>query len=162
MLIANYGTSALPMLMGLGGTAEITKLQQSLVNLAQATNRPQFNPGRIDGVLDDATMIAVSAAFSVAANELPSQLSTVVQLALIGGSATTTAKNYIGQYATQLAVAFNAAALKYKQAAVPAVPMPMPSGTAPWYTTWWGIGGMIVGGLVVLKFVLGPSSPRAQ
>lgn len=153
-MLANYGRSTLPMLAGLGGTAEITKLQQALVNLAQSTNKPQLNPGRVDGVLDDATMACVASALSYAANELPSQLSSVVQLALIGGSATSTAKNYVGQYASQLSVAFNAAAVKYRTAPPPPVMMPG-TATGAWYTTWWGIGGLIIGGAFVLKYLLG-------
>lgn len=155
MMLANYGSSTMPMLMGLGGTAEITKMQQALVNLAQSTNKPQLNPGRVDGVLDDATMSCVASAFSYAAGELPSTLSSVVQLALIGGSATSTAKNYVTQYASQLAVAFNAAAVKYRTA--PPVPVVMPGvGTSgAWYTTWWGIGGLIIGGAFALKYILG-------
>lgn len=159
MMIANYGRSAMPMLMGLAGTAEIAKMQQALANLAQATGKPQFNPGRSDGVLDDATMVAVAAAVSVAANELPDTLGSVVQLALIGGATTSTAKNYVNQYASQLSVAFNAAAVKYK--VNPPAPTVYPIATAtPWYTTWWGVGGLIIGGIVALKFLLGPS--RAQ
>ena len=155
MMIANYGRSAMPTLMGLAGTAEIVKLQQSLANLAQSTQRPEFSPGRTDGVLDDATVAAVASAFSVVANELPSWLATSLQLALIGGSATQVAKNYISQYAAQLAVAFNTAAVKYKTTPVPAA---IPTAIAmPWYQTWWGIGGLIVGGLIVLKYVLAPS-----
>lgn len=153
-MLANYGRSTLPMLMGLGGSAEITKLQQALVNLAQSTNKPQLNPGRTDGTLDDATMACVASAFSYAANELPSTLSSVVQLALIGGSATSTAKNYVTQYASQLAVAFNAAAIKYRTAPPPAVVYPtVTAGT--WYTTWWGVLGLVVGGAFALKWILG-------
>lgn len=156
MMIANYGRSTLPMLMGLGGTAEITKLQQSLVNLAQATNKPQLNPGRVDGVLDDATMASVASAFSYAAGELPSTLSSVVQLALIGGSGTSTAKNYVSQYATQLSVAFNAAAIKYRTAPPATTPVVVPTASGAWYTTWWGIGGIILAGALAFKFFLAP------
>lgn len=163
MMIANYGHRAMPSLQGLAGSAEIVKLQQSLINLAQATGHPEFNPGRADGVMDDATIVSVAAAFSIAANELPSWLATAMQLALIGGSATSTAKNYVSQYATQLSVAFNAAAIKYRTK--PGIPGTTPgtviATATPWYTTWWGIGGIVVGGLIALKFVLGPR-PAAQ
>ncbi len=156
MMLANYGRSTLPMLAGLGGTAEIARMQQSLVNLAQATGHPEFVPGRVDGVLDDNTMVAIAAAMSVVANELDGWLSTAIQLALVGGASTSTAKSYISQYAPQLSVAFNAAAIKYKQTPTAPVPVPTTAIAVPWYTTWWGIGGIIIGGVIVLKFVLGP------
>lgn len=156
MILANYGRfGAAPSLQGLAGTAEIVKLQQSLVNLAASTNKPQLNPGRTDGVLDDATMACVASAFSYAANELPGWLATPLNLALIGGSGTSTAKSYVGSYAAQLSVAFNAAAVKYKSSSVPAPTAPIATAT-PWYKTPWGIAGIIVGGLIVLKFVLAP------
>lgn len=158
MMIANYGRSAMPSLMGLAGSAEIIKLQQSLANLAVATGRPEFAPGRTDGVLDDATMAGVAAAVSVAANELPSWLATALQIALVGGAATQTAKNYVSQYAAQLSVAFNTAAVKYKKAPVPVAPTPAVFVT-PWFKTWWGITGIVVGGLFVLRFIF---APRAQ
>jgi len=155
MMLANYGRSTLPMLAGLGGTAEITRMQQALVNLAQSTNKPQLNPGRVDGVLDDATMSCVASALSYAANELGGTIGNVLQLALIGGSATSTAKNYVGQYASQLAVAFNAAAVKYRTAPPAATAPVVVASQSAWYTTWWGIGGLIIGGAFVLKFILG-------
>lgn len=153
MLLANYGRSTVGMLAGLGGTAEVTKLQQSLVNLAQATGHPEFMPGRTDGQLDDATMVAIAAALSIASNELPGYISTALNLAMIGGAGTTTVKNYVSQYATQLAVAFNAAAVKYRKAPPAPAPTTPIVVSAPWYTTWWGIGGLIIGGVVVYKFL---------
>ena len=90
MLISHLsGTHAL------AGDANIENLQRALVNLAQAANRPAINPGVVSGVMNDATMTAVSAALGIITEELPSWLYLALQAGMIAGATTSKAKGLV-------------------------------------------------------------------
>lgn len=95
------------------GTNEIEGLQRALINLSVATQRPSINT-KITGVMDDATMASISEALGLLTQELPNWLYLGIQAVMIAGVTSATAKKYIGEYATQLTLAANAAAVKYK------------------------------------------------
>jgi peptidoglycan hydrolase-like protein with peptidoglycan-binding domain len=98
----------------LAGTASVEGLQRALANLAIATTNSSINPGPIDGVVGGQTVAAVNAALSLITKELPSWLYVGLQAALLVGSTTTQAKAYVTQYAPQLTIAANTAAIKFK------------------------------------------------
>lgn len=144
-LIPQPGVALVGPLAGLMGTAEVQNLQRALANLAIATQRPAISPGAYaTGVVDDATMTAVVAALGVMSDQLPSSVYLPLQAALAIGSSTATAKNFVSSYATQLTVAANTAAAKYRVAPVGPLPFQMPSFLsqlfAPgWYRTPFGM-----------------------
>lgn len=146
--------------LGLGAAkADIENLQRALVNLAVATNRPQINPGAITGTVDGGTVSAVVAGLDLLTSELPTWAYLSLQAALVAGSATSVAKEAIGTYATQLTIAANTAAVKFKQNPVVA---PVPTGFfAPgWYKTPAGLLLIGVAAFVVYKFVIAPQPAK--
>jgi hypothetical protein len=116
----------------LAGTPSVEQLQRALINLAIATNRPAINPGSVSGTVDDATMAAINAAIGILTEELPTWLYLGLQAAMLAGSMTAAAKKYVEQYAAQLTIAANTAAVKYKTAA-PITPATLPP-TGLWAT----------------------------
>jgi len=100
---------------GLGAAnASVEQLQRALVNLAVATGRPAINPGKVSGTIDDATMIALGAAIGLLSEELPNYVYLPLQATLLVGVTNATAKQYVTQYAPQITVAINTAAVKFK------------------------------------------------
>lgn len=156
------------------GTAETENLQRALANLAQATQRPAINPGQISGVVDDGTMMAIQASLGLLTEELPSWMYLGLQAALMAGATTSTAKGYVGQYATQLTVAINTAAVKLKVNPPQGTVMtwagsPQPGVTtnpgflatlfAPgWYKTPQGMLMIAIGLFIGYKFFVAPSN----
>lgn len=169
-----------------GGDPNIESLQRALLNLSQASGRPAINPGAVTGVMNDATMAAVTAALGILTEELPSWMYLGLQAALITGSLTSQAKDYVTRYAGQLAMAANTAASKLHPSSGG---IRLPNGTvvhpaaytqtitadgnsgsilpttvsnlfAPgWYKTPFGIAVLLLIGFGAYKFFLAP--PRA-
>lgn len=160
MLMANF--------RGLQGTAIIETFQRALANLATATNRPGANPGKVTGVVDDATMVAFSAAINLFGEELPDTLYLVLQAAMAGGATSSAAKGFVTKYAAPLTIAINTAAVKYKAAPETAiVPTPAPGPfdalfPAGWYTRP-SLGWLVVGAgaFAIYKLLAPASAPRA-
>ncbi len=105
--------------IGLAGSGEIQTLQTALTNLAIATNRPQINPGKVDGVVGAGTVMAVVAATDLLSEQLPSWAYLTLKAATAGASVSKTvtaeAKKGIETLAIPLTVAANTAAVKFKQ-----------------------------------------------
>lgn len=138
------------------GSGEIQSLQQALNNLAIVTQRPQYSMGVPNGTVDDATMLALSNAFSTVATELPTTIATVLQIALAAGSTTATAKQQVSQQAQALTVAIRAAALKYGKAPSDFSLTPVTGGLfgPGWYKTPFGIGVIALSLLIGYKLFL--------
>lgn len=174
MLLADYGRSATHLLGGLDGKADVENLQRALINLAQATGRPAINPGGVTGVVDSGTVSAVTAALGLLTEELPSWLYLTLQGGLILGSTTAQATKLVEQYATQLTIAANTAAVKFKAPQTGGKTMTFmpnailvnqhatPSSGIPsgWYKTWWGIALIAIGAFGAYKIFLAPP-PKA-
>lgn len=165
-----------------GGDPNIESLQRALLNLSQASGRPAINPGAVTGVMNDATMAAVTAALGIITEELPSWMYLGLQAALITGSLTSQAKEYVTRYAGQLAMAANTAASKlhppggggirlpngtivnptvYGETLTPSSGSILPSTVsnlfAPgWYKTPFGIAVLLLIGFGAYKFFLAP------
>ena len=142
------------------GTSEIENLQRALINLSVATQRPAINT-KITGTIDDETMTAVSASLGLLTEQLPSWLYLGLQAAMIVGATNSTAKKYVGDYATQLTLAVNAAAVKFRANPTMTLPTVMqPSGFFPagWYKTPLGIVAIAVGLFVGYKILFAAST----
>ena len=156
---------------GLNGNASIESLQRALLNLSIATQRPAINPGPIDGVVGGQTMAAVNAALGLLTEELPSWLYLALQAAMMVGADTAQAKQYVAQYAPQLTIAANTAAVKYKTAGpAPTAPAMVPAETGFFSTlfpTGWykrpSLGWVLIGigGLAFYKLFLASPSKTA-
>lgn len=146
----------------LAGSASVEQLQQALTNLAIATGRPAINPGKVTGVVDDQTMVAINAGMGLLTEELPNWLFLALQAAMIVGATSSTAKKYVEQYAAQLTIAANTAAVKFKTTTpvVPTTFVAQPTGLfatlfpVGWYTRpswgWLVVGGALFGGYKLL------------
>lgn len=95
--------------LGDASSADITALQNSLVQLAIASNRPSVNPGTITGVLNDQTMAALAAGFDLLAGQLPWYAHYSLEAAFVLGAGTDTARAAVGSYSTELTIAAIAA-----------------------------------------------------
>lgn len=133
MTLANRGVQLM-------GTNEIETLQRALINLSVATQRPAINT-KITGVVDDETMTAINAALGLLTEQLPTWLYLALQGLMVTGATSATAKKYVGEYATQLALAANTATAKYKVSPpVPTTPPVQAGFFAPgWYKTPLGV-----------------------
>lgn len=154
----------------LGGDPSVQQLQQALVNLAIASGRPAINPGPVDGVMNDATVGAVAASLSIITEELPSWLYLALQAAFIAGSMTSKAKQIVTQYASQLTIAANTAAVKLRSSGgkgsmqtgwsstgyeTPAAQNFVTNILSPdWYKTPIGIGVIALGLFAIYKFFI--------
>lgn len=144
--------SSLPVeLMGpmLQGPAEVKSLQTALKNLSVATQRPDIDPGTIDGTVGAQTVQSVIAAQTLLSAELPSWAFVALQAALAAGAMTSKAKEAVAAAAVPLTVAANTAAVKFKKPTLP-VPAGIASFFGPgWYKTPFGMlliaGGVFVG-----------------
>jgi hypothetical protein len=105
------------------GSPAVETMQRALVNLAIATNRPQINPGTVTGVVDDNTMVAINSGMGILTEDLPSWLYLSLQAAMLAGSTTAAAKKAVEQYAAQITIAANTAAVKYKTTMPPPAPI---------------------------------------
>lgn len=121
----------------LAGDPNIETLQRALTNLAQASGRPAINPGPITGALNDATMAAVSSALGIITEELPGWMYLALQAAMIAGSTTSKAKQIVTQYASQLAMAANAAAVKMRPSTNVATFQPIHATMVTQAPTFW-------------------------
>ena len=160
----------------LAGDPNIETLQRSLTNLAIASGRPAINPGQVTGTMNDATMAAVSSALGILTEELPGWLYLALQAAMIAGSTTSKAKAVVTQYASQLAMAANAAAVKMRPGSNIATFQPIqatsigPATTpttflqtmfgSPWYKSPLGIALIGLGLFGFYKFFI--AAPKAQ
>lgn len=145
-------------LMGpmLQGPAEVKGLQQALANLAIATNRPDINPGAIDGTVGAQTVQAVIAASTLISAQLSTIQFAALQAALAAGAMTATAKEAVSAAAVPLTVAANTAAVKYRTTGI------MPTGgffRPGWYTTPMGIALIIGVAFVGWKLFLSSPAP---
>lgn len=157
------GTLGRPNPRGLMGTADITALQQALLNLAVTANRPSSNPGPVTGVVNDATMAAIGASAGVLTEQLPSWLYLAFQVAMIAGAGTTTAKKFVEDHAAEFTIAINTATAKMKSTGI--IPPYILPTTTPglfdtlfpigWYTTpslgWLVVGALGFGAYKLLK-----------
>lgn len=135
----------------LRGDANVEKLQRSLQGLSQAMQRPAIYC-QVTGVMDDQTMMSLSAALDPLTEQLPSSVYLAMKGAMLLGETTATAKQYATQYAVQLSTAADAAAVKFKVQSPQGVVMtfvgaqPAPA-TGPfatlfpagWYMQPWGM-----------------------
>lgn len=146
--------------LGAGTKADIENLQTALRNLSMATQRPDINPGPANtGVIDGATMSAVVASMGLLSEHMPTWAYLALQAGLIAGTATNKAKEIVGTYATQLTIAANTAAVKFRKPppTTAVVPYPGAGFFAPgWYKTPMGIGLIALVGFVVYKLVIAP------
>lgn len=143
------------------GTSEIEGLQRALINLSIATQNPAINT-KITGVIDDATMVAINAALGLLTKELPNWLYLGLQGVMIIGATNSTAKKYVGDYATQLTLAANTASVKYKVNPPAPPPATVVGFFAPgWYKTPLGI--VIIAGVAFAgyKIFIAPSRRAA-
>jgi len=159
----------------LAGSATVEQLQRALKGLAEVWNRPAIDPGTVTGVVDDATMAALTAALGILTEELPSTVYLALQGALIAGSTTSYAKNLVTQYAPQLTIAINTAITKKKQriaaqqpttttTTVTTPPITIPTSTNPfaqlfapgWYKQPFGIALIAIAAFGVYKLFLAP------
>lgn len=168
MLLTHTQSRGMFGLADLASSASVQQLQQALVNLAISTGRPAINPGAVTGEMNDQTVVAVSSAMGLLTEELPSSVYLILQAGLLVGSATTQAKKLVEQYAPQLTIAANTAALKFHQQppAVPVVVQPQTSffGNlfAPgWYKTPFGMVIIGVGAFAIYKLFLAPRPAAA-
>lgn len=146
------------------GTNEIENLQRALINLGVATQRPAIT-ARITGTIDDETMTAINAGLGLLTEELPSWLYLALQGVMVAGATSSTAKKYVGQYATQLALAANTAAVRYK--VNPPVPTPPPATSSSgffasgWYKTPLGLVLIAGAAFVGYRIFVAPSRKAA-
>ena len=124
-------------LHGFSGSADISNLQQALTNLALKTGNPSFNPGPVNGDLNGQTLAALQASMSVIGKDLPGWLTLALQGAFTIGTGSSQVKNYIGQYATQIAMAVNTASARMSPA-TQTTPIIVGS-VGPWYQQTWGM-----------------------
>lgn len=145
------------------GANEIENLQRALINLSVATQRPAIST-KVTGVVDNETTTAMSAALGLLTEELPTWLYLGLQAALAFGTASDTVKKYIGSYATQLTLAANTAAVKYK--VNPPVPTPTTTATGffvpGWYKTPLGIVLIAAGLFAGYKLFIAPRQPAKR
>lgn len=139
---------------GLHGTSEIETLQKALNNLGVATQRPSITCA-VNGTIDDATMLALAAGLELLTKELPTWLYVGLQGAMVFGVGNATAKKYVGQYATQLTLAANTAATKFKVTPPVIAPVAAPGFFAPgWYKEPRGlilIAAVGIGGYLIFS-----------
>lgn len=145
------------------GVAEIENLQRALINLSVATQRPAITC-KITGVIDAETTTAIAAALGLLTEELPSWLYVGLQAVMAFGASSDTVKKYIGNYATQLTLAANTAATKYKVNPPPTVPATTQAGffAAGWYKTPLGIIIIAAIAFAGYKIFIAPSSAPAR
>jgi len=172
---------------GLGAaSAQITALQQALLALSQASGKPAINPGPIDGILSNQTMMAVAAGLQTAAAKIPQDtVMKIVSAALALGATTTQAKTTVTNYAVSITTVIKAATVAYATGLVKGstgtavLPPPVvidpanidwgtakpasaitsfltPTASTPWYKQWWGIALIAVGALGAYKLLTAP------
>lgn len=161
---------------GLAGTgnASVQKLQESLKALAAVTGKPLIDPGNADGVVGPRTANAVIASMGLLMQHLGST-GGILQAGLAIYSIADSARTYslITQYASQLDQAARSAAVVWaQQHGAPTTTTPVPTGPTtpfptaggmPWWKTWWGIGGIAVGGLALVALIAAPRrAPAAR
>jgi len=148
----------------LRGDANVEKLQRSLQNLSQALQRPAIFC-QITGVMDDQTMMSISAALDPITEQLPSSVFVALKGAMMIGETTDTAKQFATQYAVQLSTACDAAAVKFKtQSQSVAMTFNPPGAVAPtstnpfatlfpvgWYKQPWGMALIALGAFAIWK-----------
>lgn len=129
----------------------VKALQAALAQLSTITLRPNINPISQTGIVDDFTASAVVSALDLLTDALPASVDVFIQAGLIGGATTAPAKAAITEYAPYLAIAAQAAVVKYggPQYASTFLPVDL----QPWYTTPFGIAVLLGGGFLVFKLI---------
>lgn len=122
----------------LAGSASVSTLQTALLNLAMVTGRPAISPGVASGTVDTATMASIAAASGLITAELPSWLAIAMEVAMVAGSGTTTAKKFVEDHATEFTIAVNTAAAKYKATGI--IPTVLPTTTPGLWDTIFPVG----------------------
>ncbi len=147
---------------------DLLKLQRALTSLSQLTGRAGVDPHGADGLMGPNTRNAVVQSLAVITPHIPTAPAQLATVALAAAALTnpSRADQIIVQYAGDLAVAANIAGLAFGGGAVDAAGDPVPAAPAapPWYKTWWGVGGIAIGGLGALVLVgslLSPPPRRA-
>ena len=149
-----------PMLLSGFGAAPLTsealkKLQLALVALSDATRNPVIKPTNVTGTLtnglpDDRTMGAIAASMGLITPHIPKWVAVPLVIAMGVGASTTTAKQAVLTYATELRAAVIAATaaapyyVKPEQPASTEIPQIFQT-SGPWYKSWWGIAAIAVG-----------------
>lgn len=151
-------------------SASVKSMQQALSTYAQGTGFTAANPGKIDGIVGAQTVNAVIAVMPLLPG-MPSELKTLAVLGPIvfsDPSMLAKAKGFVTQHAAKIRdgviglAAYQLITGKGpKPAPVTITPLQVtavqpgggyltPSTTTPWYKTWWGIGGMVLGGTLAV------------
>ncbi len=159
--LLNYQQLGRQMQLGsLSGTPEVAALQQALVGLAQATGRPQINPGQIDGTVGAQTVQAVIAGTDLMSEHLPTWAFLSLKAGMIGasmvGGAGGAAASTITTLAAPLTIAANTAAVKFRQNPT------MGMFGAAWWTSPTGL--LVIAGLAFVGYKLfldTPAKPAA-
>lgn len=157
--------------IGATGWPQIRSMQEALTALSQVTGNVNINPGSTNGFADTRTTTAVIASLGVIGKFLGSTTAGLIQAtaAIYSIADPEHLHGLILQYAPRIEQAARAAAIAYTQGGAvpapapgPAVPTLPPTGATPWYKTWWGIGGIAVGGIGLLAIILAPPRRAAQ
>jgi hypothetical protein len=121
---------------GLGGTAAVEQLQQSLKALSQAAGWPAVNPGSATGSVNNQTVSAVTAVIGHLGGKINSTVQKALQMALVIASTNTTAmaaaKDAIATNASYISNAVRGLAAAYTVSKKPpAAPKPPLQPSAP-------------------------------
>lgn len=146
-------------------SAAVKSMQQVLATYAQGTGFSAANPGKIDGIVGQQTVSAVIAMVPLLPG-LPSEVKTLAALGPIvftSTSALNSAKAFITKNASKIRDGIiGLAAYQTIMGKTPGVPIQpltvtaLPPGgyigpsATPWYKTWWGVGGLILGGTLAV------------
>lgn len=154
------GGHPLALINGFGATPTssepLKKLQLALVALSDATNNPTIKPSNITGTLtnglpDDRTMSAIAASMGLITPHIPKWAAVSLVIGFGVGASTTTAKQAVIDYASDLTVAVKAATVSapfYTKQPTAETPSDIPQifqTAGPWYASWWGISAIAVG-----------------
>jgi len=151
-------------------SASVKSMQQALSTYAQGTGFTAANPGKVDGIVGAQTVNAVIAVLPL----LPGMPSEIKTLAVLGPiifsdpSALAKAKGFVTQHSGKIrdgviglaayqVITGNAPKPGITQLQPLLVTAVQPGGSytpgissTPWYKTWWGIGGMVLGGTLAV------------
>jgi len=155
------GLSALPA----GYSSQYQAFQQALVSLSNALGDSRINPGSTDGILDNglpsnATMGALVAALPHLKSKLGTATTTILTLALAFGASTTKAKTTVRDYMATLTGAINAVAAVAAGSGGGSTSTAIALNT-PWYKTWWGAGGLVLGAVGLIWLISSRRSAAA-
>jgi peptidoglycan hydrolase-like protein with peptidoglycan-binding domain len=147
----------------------VKTLQNALKGLSKATGNPGIDPGPVDGLVGPKLRNAVSQSMSyISGASSSSAISGIAALFGIAGllAPAATVDQAIFAQSLTLASAVNIATARYANApntgaGAGAGTIPPPAAkVTPWYATWWGAGGLILGGVGAVVLVSSLARPR--